>query len=176
MTNKLKTIAIIMARGGSKGLVGKNLKLLNGKPLIAYSIEDAIKSGVCDTVLVTSDDEDIIKVSKEYGATVSFKRPKELAHDTVPPEPVIQHALIEHEKISKTKFDIVVYLQPTDIFRPNNVISECKKKLKSNPKLDTVFSAYKTHKHFWKKNEDGSLKRITDGDYDSRQKKKYNIS
>ena len=64
MTNKLKTIAIIMARGGSKGLVGKNLKLLNGKPLIAYSIEDAIKSGVCDTVLVTSDDEDIIKVSK----------------------------------------------------------------------------------------------------------------
>ena len=172
MNDKLKTIAIIMARGGSKGLIGKNLKPLNGKPLIAYSIEDAIKSGVCDTVLVTSDDEEIMKVSKEYGATVSFKRPKELANDTVPPEPVIQHALIEHEKISKTKFDIVVYLQPTDIFRPNNVISECVKKLKNNPKLDTVFSAYKTHKHFWKRNEDGSLKRITDGDYDSRQKRR----
>ena len=146
MNKKLKTIAIIMARGGSKGLIGKNLKLLNGKPLIAYSIEDAISSGVCDTVLVTSDDDDIINVSKEYGATVSFKRPKELANDTVPPEPVIQHALIEHEKISKTIFDIVVYLQPTDIFRPDNVISECVKKLENNPKLDTVFSAYKTHK------------------------------
>ena len=73
MTNKLKTIAIIMARGGSKGLVGKNLKLLNGKPLIAYSIEDAIKSGVCDTVLVTSDDEDIIK---DIGPKTSRKNEK----------------------------------------------------------------------------------------------------
>ena len=69
-SKKLKTIAIIMARGGSKGLKGKNLKFLNGKPLIAYSIEDAIKSGVCDTVLMTSDDDDILNVSKEFGATV----------------------------------------------------------------------------------------------------------
>ena len=94
-----KTIAIIMARGGSKGLPRKNVRLLNGKPLIAYSIEDAINSGVCDTVLVTSEDDEINKVSKEYGATVSFKRPSDLAGDSVPPEPVIQHALKEHEKI-----------------------------------------------------------------------------
>ena len=86
MTNKkFKTIAIIMARGGSKGLRGKNVKFLNGKPLIAYSIEDAINSGVCDTVLVTSDDDEIIKISKEFGATVSFKRPAELALDNIPP-------------------------------------------------------------------------------------------
>ena len=115
-----KTIAIIMARGGSKGLPKKNIKPLNGKPLIAYSIEDAINSGVCDTVLVTSDDDEIIEISKKYGATVSFKRPSELADDSVPPEPVIQHALKEHEKITSSKFDIVVYLQPTDIFRPKN--------------------------------------------------------
>ena len=174
-TKKLKTIAIIMARGGSKGLKGKNLKLLNDKPLIAYSIEDAIKSGVCDTVLVTSEDDDIIKASKEYGATVSFKRPAELATDHVPPEPVIQHALKEHEKITNTSFDIVVYLQPTDIFRPKNVIKDCVEKLINNPKLDTVFSAFKTHKHFWKKNDDGSYRRITDGDYDARQKR-YNTT
>ena len=167
----LKTIAIIMARGGSKGLKGKNLKLLNGKPLIAYTIKDALDSGVCDTVLVTSDDDEIIKVSKKFGATVSFKRPPELAKDDVPPEPVIQHALTEHEKITKKKFDIVVYLQPTDIFRPKNVIKDCVDKLSNNPKLDTVFSAYKTHKHFWKKNEDNSFRRITDGDYDARQKR-----
>ena len=166
-----KTIAIIMARGGSKGLPRKNVRLLNGKPLIAYSIEDAINSGVCDTVLVTSEDDEINKVSKEYGATVSFKRPSDLAGDSVPPEPVIQHALKEHEKITKSKFDIVVYLQPTDIFRPKNVIRDCVLKLKNNPKLDTVFSAYKTHKHFWKKNSDGTFKRITDGDYDARQKR-----
>ena len=146
---KFKTIAIIMARGGSKGLKGKNLKLLNGKPLIAYSIEDAINSGICDTVLVTSDDDEIIKISKEFGATVSFKRPSNLALDHVPPEPVIQHALKEHEKITNSKFDIVVYLQPTDIFRPKNVIKDCVEKLANNPKLDTVFSAFKTHKHFF---------------------------
>ena len=176
MTNKkFKTIAIIMARGGSKGLRGKNVKFLNGKPLIAYSIEDAINSGVCDTVLVTSDDDEIIKISKEFGATVSFKRPAKLALDDVPPEPVIQHALKEHEKITNSKFDIVVYLQPTDIFRPKNVIKDCVEKLASSPKLDTVFSAFKTHKHFWKKNEDGTFRRITDGDYDARQKR-YNAT
>ena len=144
---KLKTIAIIMARGGSKGLPKKNVKLLNGKPLIAYSIEDAINSGVCDTVLVTSDDDEIIQISKQYGATVSFNRPPELAGDSVPPEPVIQHALLEHEKLTKIKFDIVVYLQPTDIFRPKDVIKECVKRITNNPKLDTVCSGYKTHKH-----------------------------
>ena len=171
MNTKDKTIAIIMARGGSKGLPKKNVRLLNGKPLIAHSIEDAINSGVCDTVLVTSDNDEINKIAQEYGATVSFKRPDDLAGDSVPPEPVIQHALKEHEKISNTKFDIVVYLQPTDIFRPKNVIRDCVLKLKNNSKLDTVFSAYKTHKHFWKKNSDGSFKRITDGDYDARQKR-----
>ena len=174
--NKEKTIAIIMARGGSKGLPKKNIKLLNGKPLIAYSIEDALNSGVCDTVLVTSEDDEIIKISKQYGATVSFKRPKELATDFIPPEPVIQHALKEHEKITKSKFDIVVYLQPTDIFRPKNVINECVTKLKNNAKLDTVFSAYKTHKHFWKKNDDDTYNRITDGTYDSRQKRGDNVT
>lgn len=172
MPKKLKTIAIIMARGGSKGLPRKNVKDLDGKPLIAYSIEDAKNSGVCDTVLVTSDDDEIIRIAKNFGATVSFKRPAELANDRVPPEPVIQHALIEHEKITKEKYDIVVYLQPTDIFRPKDVIKKCVEKLKNNPKLDTVFSAYKTHKHFWKQNDDGTFTRITDGDYDSRQRRR----
>jgi CMP-N-acetylneuraminic acid synthetase len=171
-----KTIAIIMARGGSKGLPKKNTKLLNGKPLIAYSIEDAINSGVCDTVLVTSEDDEIIEISKKYGATVSFKRPSELASDSIPPEPVIQHALKEHEKITSSKFDIVVYLQPTDIFRPKNVIRDCVSKLKNNPKIDTVFSAYKTHKHFWKKKNDGTYMRITEATYAARQERKDNIT
>lgn len=172
MQKKTNTIAIIMARGGSKGLPRKNVKELNGKPLIAYTIEDAKNSGVCDTVLVTSDDDEIIKTAKQYGAIVSFKRPDELANDRVPPEPVIQHALKEHEKISKEKFDFVVYLQPTDIFRPKDVIKKCVEKLINDSSLDTVFSAFKTHKHFWKQKEDGSFERITDGDYDSRQKRR----
>jgi len=164
-----------MARGGSKGLKRKNVLLLNGKPLIAYSIQDAIKSRICDTILVTSDDDEIIKISKKFGATATIKRPYELALDNIPPEPVIQHALLEYENIIKKKFDIVVYLQPTDIFRPKNIIRDCVEKLVKNPSLDTVFSGYKTHKHFWKKNIDHNYVRITDGNYDARQKRDNDV-
>ena len=67
-----------------------------------------------------------------------------------------------------------MYLQPTDIFRPKNVIKNCVSKLKNNPKIDTVFSACKTHKHFWKKKGDGTYMRITDGNYAARQERKDN--
>ena len=66
----MNTIAIIMARGGSKGLPRKNVKLLAGKPLIAYTIEHAIASGVCDEVIVTTEDEEIAEIAKKYGAKV----------------------------------------------------------------------------------------------------------
>ena len=72
----MKTIAIIMARGGSKGLPRKNIKLLAGKPLIAYTIEHAKASGVCDEIIVTTDDDEISSISKKYGAKVPFVRPK----------------------------------------------------------------------------------------------------
>ena len=71
----MKTIAIIMARGGSKGLPGKNVRPLAGKPLLAHSIEQAKASGVCDVVLVTTEDETIARVAREYGAEVPFIRP-----------------------------------------------------------------------------------------------------
>ena len=170
----MKTIAIIMARGGSKGLPRKNVKLLDGKPLIAYTIEHALSSGVCDDVIVTTEDDEIAEISREFGATVPFKRPIELADDVTPPEPVIKHALIEYEKISKKKFDIVVYLQATDLFRTPKMIAECVNAIKDDPSLDTVFSAYKTHKHFWRKNINGSFTRLTEGSYSARQKRGIN--
>ena len=145
----MNTIAIIMARGGSKGLPRKNVKLLAGKPLIAYTIEHAIASGVCDEVIVTTEDDEIAEIAKKYGAKVPFQRPAELADDVTPPEPVIKHALLEFEKISKKTFDIVVYLQATDLFRSPQMITDCVNRLKNDPDIDTVFSAYKTHKHFW---------------------------
>ena len=167
----MKTIAIIMARGGSKGLPRKNVKLLDGKPLIAYTIEHALLSGVCDDVIVSTEDNEIAEISKKYGATVPFKRPAELADDITPPEPVIKHALLEYEKISNKKFEIIVYLQATDLFRTPEMIAECVNTLKNNQKLDTVFSAYKTHKHFWRENEDGTFDRLTEATYSARQKR-----
>ena len=160
-----------MARGGSKGLPRKNVKLLDGKPLISYTIEHALLSGVCDDVIVSTEDDEIAEISKEFGAIVPFKRPKELADDITPPEPVIKHALLEYEKISKKKFEIVVFLQATDLFRTPEMIADCVNTLKNNPKLDTVFSAYKTHKHFWTENQDGTFKRLSEASYSARQKR-----
>ena len=133
----MNTIAIIMARGGSKGLPRKNVKLLDGKPLIAYTIQHALSSKVCDDVIVSTEDDEIAEISKKYGAIVPFKRPAELADDITPPEPVIKHALLEYEKISKKKFDIVVYLQATDLFRTPQMIAECVNTLKNNTKFET---------------------------------------
>ena len=88
-----KTIAIIPARGGSKRIPRKNIKDFFGKPLIAYSIETALKSKLFDKVIVTTDDEEIASIAKEYGAEVPFLRPKELSDDFSGTQAVIDHAL-----------------------------------------------------------------------------------
>ena len=90
-----KAIAIIPARGGSKRIPRKNIKLFHGKPLIAYSIEIAIQSGVFEKVIVSTDDKEIAEVAKKYGAEVPFIRPKELADDFSGTDDVIEHALRE---------------------------------------------------------------------------------
>jgi pseudaminic acid cytidylyltransferase len=88
-----KSIALIPARGGSKRIPKKNIKLFHGKPIIAYSIEAAIQSGVFDTIIVSTDDEEIAKIAKEYGAKVPFMRPKELSDDYATKKDIIDHAL-----------------------------------------------------------------------------------
>ncbi|KKU84922.1 MAG: CMP-N-acetylneuraminic acid synthetase, partial [Parcubacteria group bacterium GW2011_GWA2_47_8b] len=93
MPKQYKILGIITARGGSKGVPGKNIKLLGGKPLIAYSIEAAQKSGVFDRIILTTDDQKIADVAKQYGCEVPFMRPAELAGDTVQHLPVLRHAV-----------------------------------------------------------------------------------
>jgi|GEM_PF-67161 len=170
----MKVIAIILARAGSKGLPKKNLLTLAGKPLLAHSIEQARASGVCDVVLVTTEDERIAQVARQYGAEVPFMRPPELSDDVTPAEPVIRHALMTYEAMTKQHFDIVVYLQPTDVFRTPALIRECVERLIKNPDLDSVFAAYKTHKNFWRKSPDGSYERLAEdlATYESRQYRK----
>lgn len=112
MINGKKVLAIIPARGGSKGIPRKNIKLLHGKPLIAWTIEEAKKSKYIDRLIVSSDDEEIIKVSKEWGAEVPFKRPPELAQDDTPGIAPVLHAM-EHFP----NYDYVVLLQPTSPLR-----------------------------------------------------------
>jgi CMP-N,N'-diacetyllegionaminic acid synthase len=148
-------MAVIPARGGSKGLPGKNIKPLAGKPLIAYSIEQAKASGVCDVVLVSTDDPGIADVARAYDAAVPFMRPAELAQDSTRAEPVVRHALDTYEAQTGERVDIVVYLQPTDVFRTPVMIRECVTRLKANPDLDSVFAAYATHKNYWRYTAEG---------------------
>jgi CMP-N,N'-diacetyllegionaminic acid synthase len=117
MHKNKKILGVITARGGSKGIPGKNIKFLGGKPLITYTIEAAKKSKLLTHCIVSTDSEDIAAVCKEYGAEVPFMRPQELAQDDTPHLLVMRHAIEYMEKAHGIVFDIVVILQPTSPFR-----------------------------------------------------------
>lgn len=110
-------LGVITARGGSKGIPGKNIKMLGGKPLIAYTVESVKKSNFLSRVIVSTDDEAIARIARDFGGDVPFMRPAELALDDTPHVPVLQHALREAEQGSGTKYDYIVTLQPTSPFR-----------------------------------------------------------
>jgi len=109
-------LGLIPARGGSKGLPKKNIKLLLGKPLIAWTIEQALASKYLDRVVVSTDDEEIAEISKKGGADVPFIRPKELAEDDAKGIDVVLHAINWIEK-SDNKCDLIMLFQPTSPLR-----------------------------------------------------------
>ena len=113
MYKNKKILAIIPARGGSKRIPRKNIKLLNGKPLISYAISATKKSKYIDRIIVSTDDKKIARVAKKCGAEVPFMRPAELASDTASALPVIQHAVQYFEDEKKFKPDLIVIIQPT---------------------------------------------------------------
>jgi CMP-N,N'-diacetyllegionaminic acid synthase len=120
MIKKIKkplVLAVITARGGSKGLPGKNTKILGGKPLIFYTIKIAKKSKLITDLIVSTDSSDIARIAKKYGAEVPFIRPKKLAGDKTTHTQVMRHAIAFMEKKLKVIFDYVVILQPTSPFR-----------------------------------------------------------
>ncbi|MBR4708327.1 MAG: acylneuraminate cytidylyltransferase family protein [Pseudobutyrivibrio sp.] len=106
-------LAIIPARGGSKGLPGKNIRPLNGKPLIAYAVEAALKSEAIDRVIVTTDDEEIAEVAKAAGAEIPFMRPAELASDTASAVDVYIHAMDFMAELEGKRRDKFMVLLPT---------------------------------------------------------------
>lgn len=121
MIENKKIIGVIPARGGSKGLPRKNIKILKNKPLIAWTIEEAKKSKYLDHLVLSSDDPEIIKVAKKFGCEVPFIRPISLATDTASGVEVVLHALetIQHQ------YDYVVILQPTSPLREALDIDSC---------------------------------------------------
>jgi len=158
--NDLKILAIIPARGGSKGLPRKNIKPLLGKPLIAWTIEQAKNSKYIDMVVVSTEDKEIAEISKKYGAEV-IERPEELARDDSPTFDAIIHVL-DYFQNKKELFDIVVILEPTSPLRKDNDIDNAIKLfIKNIDKADSLISVGEVHlenPYIMKKIEDGYVK------------------
>ncbi|QKF78803.1 pseudaminic acid cytidylyltransferase [Arcobacter defluvii] len=124
-------VAIIPARGGSKRIPRKNIKDFFGKPLIAYSIEVALKSNLFDKVIVSTDDEEIAQISKKYGATVPFLRPKKLSDDFTGTGAVVNHAL-EYLKSVGEDYDFICTIYATAPFLDEKYLIEGFEKLKKS--------------------------------------------
>lgn len=117
MGQALSRLCTICARGGSKGVKNKNLKMIKGKPLIAFTLAQAKQSGLFDFITVSSDSPEILEAAKTFGADLALMRPAELATDTAPKIPVIIHAAQETERITGKKFHTFVDLDCTSPLR-----------------------------------------------------------
>ena len=134
-----RILAVIPARGGSRGLPGKNLKELGGVPLVGHSIAAARTVPAVDRTIVSTDDEEIAAVSRSLGADVPFLRPAELSTDTAPTGPVIAHALAVAEA-DGGPYDAVLLLEPTSPVRDPARLAEAVDLLSSHPDADGVVS------------------------------------
>ena len=119
----MRILAIVPARGGSKGVPGKNIKRLAGKPLLAYTIEHIKKSKLIDKAILSTDDPRIAQVARDYGLEVPFMRPKALATDCATSLSVVEHALDFFEAKGEI-YDAVCLLQPTSPYRPEGAVDE----------------------------------------------------
>ncbi len=139
MEKSFKTLAIIPARGGSKGVPGKNIREIAGQPLIAYSIQAAQASKKVTSFFTSTDSPEIARIAKSFGSPV-LMRPPELANDDTPIVDAVLHALREAEKKEKRIFDGVVLLQPTAPLRKGSDIDAVIGMLAEDPTFDTVIS------------------------------------
>jgi N-acylneuraminate cytidylyltransferase/CMP-N,N'-diacetyllegionaminic acid synthase len=155
----LKTFALIPARGGSKGIPRKNVKLIAGKPLIVWTIEAALRSSMLDAVVVSTDDAEIAEVARRAGAQVPFMRPAELAQDQTPGLDPVLHALDQ-----LPQYDSVLLLQPTSPLRTTEDIDACLQ-LAIERQAPSVVSVTEAETHpYWtyRVNEGRALERMID--------------
>lgn len=145
-----RILAVIPARGGSKGVPGKNLRLLGGKHLITWTIEQALNSRGLADVVVSTDDEGIAEVSKAAGAQVPFLRPAELATDEAPTEPALIHAVEEMERNS-AEYDAIMLLQPTSPIRFRETIDRAIDQFERE-NADSLLGVCDSHAFFWQDN------------------------
>lgn len=152
--NKISILAVIPARGGSKGVLRKNIRELAGKPLIEYTIEVSLKSEYVSRTIVTTDNEEIASVSEEAGAEVPFIRPAELAEDDTPTLPVLQHALDYYNEKKSYEPQVVILLQPTSPLRRAEHIDEAFELYMNSENKSLISVCEVEHSPYWMKELD----------------------
>jgi N-acylneuraminate cytidylyltransferase len=155
-----KILAVVPARGGSKGIPRKNLVRIDGIPLVAHSIRHAVASTSITRVIVSTEDDEIAEVAVKFGAEVPFLRPRELAGDQVFDQPVFRHVLETLDQREGYVPQLVVHLRPTTPFRRVEWIDESVAALEANSSADSVRSVSKPDQHpyrMFRIGEDGLL-------------------
>lgn len=162
----MKVLGLIPARAGSKGISGKNIRLLCGKPLLQYTAEAALAATLLSRVILSTEDKEIAKVGESCGLEVPFVRPAELAEDETPTLPVIQHAVRWLEE-SGERFDAVCLLQPTNPLRRPEDIDACIRLLETTnaDAVVTITAVPAEHNPHWVYFQNGSnLLRLSTGE------------
>jgi CMP-N,N'-diacetyllegionaminic acid synthase len=167
----MRILYLIPAREGSKGLPGKNIKILGNKPLIAHTIDFAqknIKGG--DELCISTNDDKVLEIAADLGIHVPFKRPKELSSDTATSYDVIMHALNYYEQKGKS-FDAVLLLQPTSPFRVKQDLDDLINSYRNDIDMAVSVKLSKENPYFslFEENEDGYLNKSKQGNFPRRQ-------
>lgn len=146
----MKVLFVIIARAGSRGIPGKNLKNIDGSPLIFHMIRSALSVSAdfeFSDVVFSTDSEEIRQAALEAGAWAPFLRPAELAGDDVPSWPVVQHAVRQAESIRRRSYDVVVYLQPTAPLCRHADIFRCIHALREKPQAESAVAVTEVDTH-----------------------------
>lgn len=152
----MSVLAVIPARGGSKGIPRKNMRLMSGKPLISYAIENALASPYIDQVVVSSDSEEILAFAAQYDSVLVLDRDSELAQDAVTLDPVIYDAVIRAESLLKTSFDTVVTLQATSPLLSVDTLNGALDDFLSSG-YDSMISVVNSPHLRWKRDDKGKI-------------------
>lgn len=169
-TEMSNLLGLIPARGGSRGIPRKNIRNVCGKPLLAYSIEASLEASCIDRTVVSTDDEEIGQIARDYGADVPFRRPDELATDEAPTEPVVEHALQYFMDERDTSFETVAVLQPTSPLRTPDDLDDAFSKFEGSG-ADSLVSVFEDESYRWEQTNDGARRKNYTGGRIRRQEK-----
>ncbi|MDO6709372.1 acylneuraminate cytidylyltransferase family protein [Aliiglaciecola sp. 2_MG-2023] len=167
-----KLLVVIPARSGSKSLPNKNIRLLNGKPLIAHSIEYATSSAIVNKTIISTDSQNYADIAMQFGAEVPFIRPAEYSLDTSQDYEFMRHAL-DFFKAKNEHYDYLALLRPTSPLRPPKLLEKALEILKKIPSASAVRTVAQVKEHpyrVWRPKDDGSIEGFVD-----QQHEPYNL-